>query len=127
MRNITHSGETSRSTRKLERRATRRYSISTKLEYRITRQQTVLHQGYGHTINISSTGVLFECPRPLPVGRRVEVAILWPAHSDGIKRLELFAEGRIVRTEQNLAAIHIRRYAFREPGDPTEPNTDPQN
>jgi len=68
-------GEAARSSRVVERRATRRYSIEAELEYRITRQQTVLHQGRGFTINISSTGVLFECPLPLPVGRRVEVSI----------------------------------------------------
>jgi hypothetical protein len=107
-------GDASRSTRAVERRATRRYSIEAELEYRITRQEEVLHQGRGFTVNISSSGVLFECPLPLPVGRRVEVSILWPAHKNSANRLELFAEGRIVRNEQNQVAVQIKRYEFRD-------------
>jgi hypothetical protein len=102
-----------------ERRATRRYSIEAKLEYRITRQDAVLQRGRGFTVNISSSGVLFECQLPLPVGRKVEVSILWPAHKNSANRLELFAEGRIVRSEQNQVAVQIKRYEFRDAGNRT--------
>jgi len=115
--NKPQAGETSRSNRKPERRAHRRYSITAELEYRITKRQKLIVQGRGQTIDISSTGVLFEAPLPLPLGLKIEVVITWPARPTNLHRLELHAEGYTVRTERNCTAVLIKRYAFRGQGD----------
>jgi hypothetical protein len=69
--------------------------------------------GDGKTINISSTGVLFTSHHVLLPGRRLEVAISWPAQLNNKCALKLVARGRVVRFEEGLAAIEIQQYEFR--------------
>jgi len=52
----------------------------------------------------------------LDPGKRLEVAVNWPARLDGTCRLKLVAMGRVVRTEQDRAAIAIEHYEFRTQG-----------
>lgn len=107
----TGSGEPSPNLGRSERRATRRYPISSDLYYRILHRKKVIECGRGRTIDISSTGLLFESNLTLPRGLKIEICIDWPALSD---RLELCAEGRIVRGKKNCTAVRIRKYSFRE-------------
>ena len=95
-----------------ERRSDRRYPISADLQYRITNRRKVIETGSGRTVDISSNGVLFETRLPLPRGLKIELRILWPVVSAGSPRLELHAEGRTVRTQQNRTAVQIQKYAF---------------
>ena len=111
LRFATGSGEPSLSLGRSERRANRRYPITADLCYRILNRKKVIESGRGRTIDVSSTGVLFEAPLTLPRGLKIEICIDWPALSD---RLELFAEGRIVRGRKNYTAVHIRKFSFRE-------------
>jgi c-di-GMP-binding flagellar brake protein YcgR len=104
----------SHSHRKSERRAHRRYSIQTDLEYRITKSHKTVQTGCGQTIDISTGGILFEAAMALPIGLKVEVNIAWPTNPDGHQPLELHAEGYTVRAAQNRTAVYIKRYAFRE-------------
>jgi hypothetical protein len=96
-----------------ERRAHARYSICAEVEYRITKRRQVVQTGTGLTVDLSSTGVLFEGRLPVPVGQRVELSIVWPARRIDSSRIEFHAEGLTVRTERNLTAVQITRYAFR--------------
>jgi hypothetical protein len=97
-----------------ERRAHRRYAIVTDLNYRIVRNHRVLEQGSGQTVDISTSGICFECGQVLPLGRKVEVSILWPSGPMPLRRMELVAEGRVIRAHRNLVVMMFKRYAFRE-------------
>jgi len=65
---------------------------------------------------MSSTGVLFTADCELTPGRRVEVAISWPAQLNATCPLKLVARGRVVRVEGGRVAIEIQQYEFRTAG-----------
>jgi hypothetical protein len=65
---------------------------------------------------MSSNGVLFQTDRPLLPGKRVEMAISWPAQLDNRCALKLVARGRVVRSEGGCAAVEIQQYEFRTLG-----------
>jgi hypothetical protein len=67
----------------------------------------------GKTINMSSNGVLFSTDQFLNPGRYLEISINWPAQLDSKVALKLMARGRVVRTDQNIAAVQIHNYEFR--------------
>jgi hypothetical protein len=69
--------------------------------------------GFGKTINMSSNGVLFTTDQYLLPGRRLELSISWPAQLNSTVALKLVARGRVVRCEENKAAIEIHQYEFR--------------
>jgi hypothetical protein len=64
-------------------------------------------------VNLSSCGVLFEAQDPLPLGKRIELSIAWPARLDENAGLTLRVIGRIVRTEENLVSVAFSHYEFR--------------
>jgi hypothetical protein len=46
----------------------------------------------------------------------VELSVNWPARLDGTCPLKFVATGRIVRSENDRAAVQIDRYEFRTRG-----------
>lgn len=64
-------------------------------------------------MNIGSGGILFTTENRLPLGRTVELSVNWPARLDGICPLQFVATGRVVRAEENRAAVRIERYEFK--------------
>jgi hypothetical protein len=72
-----------------------------------------MESGSGHTLNVSSGGVLFESNHRMRPGAAVELAIVWPALLSKIAGLTLWVTGRVVRVEQNRAAVVIKRHEFR--------------
>ena len=104
-----------------DRRADRRYPINAALKYRITYRRKVIGTGPGRTIDMSSTGMLFESTSALPRGLKIEIWINWPALPAFNNRLELHAEGRTVRAQDNCTAVHIQKYTFR--GQPSPEST----
>ncbi|MGO9255652.1 MAG: PilZ domain-containing protein [Bryobacteraceae bacterium] len=100
-----------------DRRVNIRYPLALGLKYVLTRGRRAA-QGQGFTVNLSRGGVLFESPDPLPVGLRVELRIAWPVSLNGLKGLNLWAQGRTVRTEGQCTAVQILHYEFRVRGDP---------
>ena len=95
-----------------ERRASDRFPIEREVRYKILSKRTD-EGGIGKTVNISSTGVLFTTDKIVIPGRRMEVAINWPAQLNSKVSLKLVARGRIVRFEQGRAALEIQQYEFR--------------
>jgi hypothetical protein len=69
--------------------------------------------GSGVTLNFGSGGILFTTNEKLPLGRMVELSVNWPARLGGTCLLQVVAMGRVVRSEENKAAIRIERYEFR--------------
>jgi len=96
-----------------DRRHTDRFPISQELHYRVLSKRSADEAGAGRTINISSTGVLFTCQHVLLPGRRLEIAINWPAQLNTKCALKLVARGRVVRFEDGQAAMEIQQYEFR--------------
>jgi PilZ domain len=96
-----------------DRRSSDRFPIERELRFKIINRKGSEEEGAGVTINMSSNGVLFTTDRLLLPGRRLEVAISWPAQLNSTVALKLVARGRVVRSEEGRAAIEIHQYEFR--------------
>jgi c-di-GMP-binding flagellar brake protein YcgR len=96
-----------------DRRHSDRFPIEREVRYRVLNKRSSEESGDGKTINISSSGVLFTVEHMLLPGRRMELAISWPAQLNNKCALKLVARGRVVRYEGNRAAIEIQQYEFR--------------
>src|SRR5579864_6143426 len=96
-----------------ERRDAKRLSIERDVQYRLLTRREGEPEGAGKTLNMSSSGVLFSTDQTLLPGRRLELAINWPAHLDNHCALKLVARGRVVRYEGNAAALEIMQHEFR--------------
>ena len=99
-----------------DRRASDRFPMDRDVKFRIINRKNGEETGVGKTINMSSNGVLFETENGVLPGRRVEIAISWPAQLNNACALKLVARGRIVRVEGSRAAVEIQQYEFRTQG-----------
>jgi hypothetical protein len=99
-----------------DRRSNDRFPIMRELRYKLLSGKGKVELGVGQTLDISSTGVLFNAQTPLAPGKRVEVSISWPAQLDGKCALKLVARGRITRCRGTHVAIEIDKYEFRTQG-----------
>ena len=98
---------------KNDRRASDRFPIEREVRYKVLNRKNADEIGFGKTINMSSNGVLFTTDQYLLPGRRLELAISWPAQLNSTVALKLVARGRVVRCEEGKAAIEIHQYEFR--------------
>lgn len=96
-----------------DRRGSSRFPIDRAVRFKILSRKETPEPGRGRTINMSSSGILFTTDRDLTPGRRVEVAVSWPAQLNQSCPLQLVARGRIVRTEPGKAAVEIQQHEFR--------------
>jgi hypothetical protein len=96
-----------------ERRGSSRQAIEREVQYRILSRKDGDVNSAGKTLNISSSGVLFTTAETLLPGRRMELAIDWPAQLDNKCALKLVARGRVVRFEGDRAALEILQHEFR--------------
>ena len=96
-----------------DRRHSDRFPIQCEVRYRLMSKRIGEQAGEGNTLNMSSSGVLFTSDHLLLPGRRVELAIRWPAQLNNKVPLQLVARGRVVRFEEGRAAIEIQQYEFR--------------
>jgi len=106
-----------------DRRRSDRFAIEREIRYRALNKRGGEEAGEGKTVNMSSSGVLFTAPQILRPGRRIELAISWPAQLNNKCALKLVARGRIVRFENGLAAMEIQQYEFRTQSTPGTPAT----
>jgi hypothetical protein len=72
--------------------------------------------GSGQTISMSSKSIRFRTDKPLKPGKRIEMAISWPAKLDNRCALKLLARGRILSVEPEAIAVSIEQYEFRTLG-----------
>ncbi len=96
-----------------DRRSTDRFPIESELRYKVVEDRGGQEAGVGRTLNMSSSGVLFTSETLLPVGRRVELSVDWPAQLNETCGLKLVALGRIVRSSAEATAMRIDKYDFR--------------
>jgi len=102
-----------RSDKQDERRVADRFPIEREIRYKILSRKEAEESGLGKTINMSSNGVLFTAEKFVVPGKRVEVAISWPAQLNSKVALKLVARGRVVRCDNGRVAIEIQQHEFR--------------
>jgi hypothetical protein len=95
-----------------ERRQSDRFPIACEVRYRVLNKRGGEEVGEGNTVNMSSSGVLITSRHLLLPGRRMELAISWPAQLNNKVALQLVARGRVVRFDEGRAAIEIQQYEF---------------
>lgn len=96
-----------------ERRNSSRFPIERPVRYKALSKKDGDAPGSGTTVNMSSSGVLFTTDTELLPGRRIELAISWPAQLDDTCPLKFVARGRVTRSESGQAALEIQQYEFR--------------
>jgi hypothetical protein len=96
-----------------ERRSNDRFPIVRDVKYKVISGRGEPESGIGKTVDVSSRGVLFTAPKSLAPGKRIELAISWPAQLDGKCALKLVARGRITRCRGTKVAVEIDKYEFR--------------
>ena len=94
-----------------ERRAHERYPIRLDVEFRV-RDRKRVQIGRGHTVNLSSGGILFESEQPLDPGIPIELSITWPWCITDQVGLKLQVSGRTLRAQQNRIAVKAERHKF---------------
>ena len=99
-----------------DRRNADRFPIEREIRYKVVGRKGIPDAGAGKTVNISSNGVLFTADHMLIPGRKLELAISWPAQLDNRCMLKLVARGRVVRSDQGRTAVEIQQYEFRTQG-----------
>ncbi len=89
------------------RRSGRRYPIAANLRYLVC-GEGIRDEGYGQTVDLSSSGVLFQADHALPTGVEIEIAIAWPArtrlHRGGVT---VRVKAQIVRASGQCIAAKI--------------------
>jgi hypothetical protein len=96
-----------------DRRETSRFPVRENVKYTVIHSRALKTSGSGKTLNFGSGGLLFTTETKLPLGRTVELSVNWPAMLGGTCPLQFVATGRVVRAEDDRAAVKIERYEFR--------------
>ena len=96
-----------------DRRTADRFPIEREVRYKVLNKKNSDEMGTGQTVNMSSTGVYFTTEHILLPGKRLELAISWPAQLNNQTALKLVARGRIIRYDEGRAAMEIQQYEFR--------------
>jgi PilZ domain-containing protein len=103
-----------------DRRKDRRYQLQLDVKWTLIRRRRVLDTGVGHTVDVSSGGILFDAGRHLPEGLNVELSIAWPVLLHNVAPMQLVATGKIVRGNGRQVAIQTVQHEFRTTGIPSE-------
>ena len=103
-----------------DRREDRRYHLQLELKWKLIRRRRVLDTGTGHTLDVSSGGILFDAGRHLPEGLNVELSIAWPVLLHNVAPMQLVAAGKIIRCNGRQVAIQTTQHEFRTTGIPAE-------
>ena len=99
-----------------DRRSNHRYPVNVASEYKVVLRDRTVLAGIGHTVNMSSRGILLDTAHCLPSGVRIDLSIAWPALLNDVAPLKLEVAGKTIRTQGGRAAVVIRRYEFRTRG-----------
>jgi hypothetical protein len=93
-----------------ERRASQRFPIQCKAEYRAIRRDV---SGLGQTVNVSRSGILLAVEHVLSVGWRMEVRVDWPVRLHDKIPLKWVLQCQVVRSADREVALEINQYEFR--------------
>lgn len=93
-------------------RSSHPYPIRTAVAYRVIGRDRFSKSGTGWTILLSSRSVLIESETSLPLERRVDLWIEWPARLENKIGLRLHIYGRTVSVAGTATEIEILAYEF---------------
>jgi hypothetical protein len=97
----------------MERRSKARYPMEFNVRYRSLSKGPAL-VGVGHTVNVSSGGLLIACDEQIVNdGSRLQVSLEWPSMLNGTTPLQLITVCRVIRCQQAGFAVRLERYEFR--------------
>ena len=77
-----------------------------------SRYRTPQHAGFGHTVDMSSTGIAFTTESTLAPDSPVTLHVTWPIRLEGGEPVEFYAAGKLARTESMKAAMAMDRVGF---------------
>lgn len=103
------------------------YPVKTEVHYRFWGRSRLWKTGMGRTVDISNSVILFESEDVLPLGKRINLTIPWPARGNPEVRLALHVLGRTVGGLGNRTTVEILRCSFCAQGSRTQTDrgTDP--
>lgn len=90
-----------------ERRLSQRYEVGLPIRVRVLSASTASEWRVGTVLDLSSTGVSFQCGQPLPVNTRIEMVIGWPSQQSTLHPIYLGASGNVVRSHDEEVAARI--------------------
>lgn len=99
-----------------DRRLSTRYPIELELQYTLMNTGRIKSRGFGRTLNISSSGVLFEADALLNPDDQVALGVNWPFMLEDGCHLKLEIHGHIVRRDAKTTAVRVESHAFRTAG-----------
>lgn len=94
----------------IENRKNQRFEL--RLPFEVIRSGHRFSFVQGHTLNMSSSGVLFELNQPLAVGEIIEYFITLPTGQNPDEDVRLRCMGKVIRTHENFSAATMERYEF---------------
>lgn len=77
-----------------------------------SRYETSTRTGFGHTIDLSSTGIAFTTETLLASNTKVTLDVNWPVRLEGDVPVEFHASGELVRVEPVKAAMQVDQVGF---------------
>jgi hypothetical protein len=77
-----------------------------------TRYETPQQFGFGHTIDMSATGIAFTTETLLARDTEVTLRMTWPVRLEGGVPVEFYAVGKLARAEQMKAALQMDSMRF---------------
>lgn len=83
-----------------------------RLPFELVRSGNRGHFIHGVTMNVSSSGVLFESEQHLPVGEIIEYYITLPTGHNPEEDVRLRCMGKVIRSYERYAAATMERYEF---------------
>ena len=96
-----------------DRRASQRFPLQLAVRYRLIGTRTPARWTTAESVNISSSGILFQVSEEIPLGQGIEAFVAWPVSLDNRVPLKLAVKGPVVRIDGNHAAIRFERYEFK--------------
>ena len=96
-----------------DRRASVRFPMNLEVRYSVVGRRGPVENGFGRTIDVSSSGLSFTADRPLSIGQRLDLSVDWPVRLGGDVQLQLVSTGVVVRTIGVVTALRIERHEFR--------------
>lgn len=103
-----------RITKQKNRRRAERYMLQMPLKYRTVDNSAGTGWKRGHTVEMSSTGILLIPTEPIGVSTELELAIDWPGLYHGREVMCLLAAGVVIRVDARGAAFRMVKYEFRD-------------
>jgi hypothetical protein len=98
------------------RRAADRFPLERDGRFTVLDARATAQFGNCRTVNMSSRAILFRSETRLTEGKRLELAVSWPAMLNDTCPLKLVALGKVIRSNLQESVIEIERYEFRTQG-----------